>query len=307
MRKKILNNNINPLEEPVTVAGIMEGEVKIPDEVKSFFRIMYTGSDSENDLTIQKEGLVESSAADTVYACSGGKQLTGKHLSLGVTAKAMTGSRRTVTLLNKFGHCATNETLRRIEMGMESTISETSSIVPSHIQKRSDLSTGLAWDNFDINRETPSDADTIHHTYGICYQNIDNNKNAENIMEHTCNAIGTKSVCYMKHIQFPPNRVDVVRETLKRSQAVSRECRQMYTIVTYDLAIAKIAKQIQSEDFPQFDDVYIMFGAFHIILNIFFSVGKIIEGSGGPYVLSEAKIVAPGSINQFPKGKMYNR
>ena len=61
-----------------------------------------------------------------------------------------------------------------------------------------------------------------------------------------------------------------------------------------DLAIAKIAKQIQSEDFPQFDDVYIMFSAFHIILNIFSSVGKIIEGSGDPYVLSEAKIVPPG-------------
>ena len=78
-------------------------------------------------------------------------------------------------------------------------------------------------------------------------------------------------VCYMKHIQLPPNRVDVVRETLKRLQAVSRECRQMYTIVTYDLAIAKIAKQIQSEDFPQFDDAFLMFGAFHIIL-ISFSV-----------------------------------
>ena len=50
-----------------------------------------------------------------------------------------------------------------------------------------------------------------------------------------------------------------------------------------------------------------MFGVFHIILNIFSSVGKIIEGLGGPYVLSEAKIIMPGSINQFMKGKMYNR
>ena len=79
MRKKILNNNINPLEEPVTVAGIMKGEAKIPDEV-----YMYTGSDSENDLTIRKVRLIESSAADTVYAYSGGKQLTGKQLSLGI-------------------------------------------------------------------------------------------------------------------------------------------------------------------------------------------------------------------------------
>lgn len=87
MRKKILNNNINALEEPVTVAGIMEGEVKIPDKVKPFFWIMYTGSDSDNDLTILKEKLIKSSAADTVHACSGGKQLTGKHLTLGVTIR----------------------------------------------------------------------------------------------------------------------------------------------------------------------------------------------------------------------------
>ena len=40
--------------------------------------------------------------------------------------------------------------------------------------------------------ETPSGADTIHHTHGICYQNIDNDKNTENIMENTNNAIGTK-------------------------------------------------------------------------------------------------------------------
>ena len=79
MRKKILNNNINTLEEPVTVAGIMEREVKIPDKVKPFFWIKYTESDSDNDLTILKERLIESSAADTVHACSGGKQLTGKH------------------------------------------------------------------------------------------------------------------------------------------------------------------------------------------------------------------------------------
>ena len=72
-------------------------------------------------------------------------------------------------------------------------------------------------------------------------------------------------VCYTKPIQLPPNRVDVVREKLKRSQTVSRECRQKNTIVTYDLAIAKITKQIQSEDFPQFD-IFIMFGPFHIVL-----------------------------------------
>ena len=49
-----------------------------------------------------------------------------------------------------------------------------------------------------------------------------------------------------------------------------------------------------------------MFGAFHIMLHVFSSTGKLIEGSGGPYAISEAKIVAAGSTNQFLKGKMYN-
>ena len=54
--------------------------------------------------------------------------------------KAMTWNQRTVTLLSKFRHCASKETVRRIEMGMESTISETNSLVLSHFEKGPDLS-----------------------------------------------------------------------------------------------------------------------------------------------------------------------
>ena len=36
-------------------------------------------------------------------------------------------------------------------------------------------------------------------------------------------------VCYMDHIQLPPTRLDVVMETLKRSQAVARECVEQYS------------------------------------------------------------------------------
>ena len=42
-------------------------------------------------------------------------------------------------------------------------------------------------------------------------------------------------------------------------------------------------------------------------MSYFSSPGRIIEGSGGPYVLTEIEPVAPGSLNIFLKGKMYNR
>ena len=57
----------------------------------------------------------------------------------------------------------------------------------------------------------------------------------------------------------------------------------------------------------EFKDVFIMFGAFHIEGRIFSAIGKPIDGSGGPYLLIESGVIAPGSMNRFLKGKMYNR
>ena len=99
-----------------------------------------------------------------------------------------------------------------------------------------------------------------------------------------------------------------MKETLKRSQAVvAKECGDKYAIVTYDLAVAKIAKQIQIQNSPKCDDCFIQFGQFHTILSLLLSISKILEGSGAAYLLSEAKIIAGGSIDKFLRGKSYNR
>ena len=50
----------------------------------------------------------------------------------------------------------------------------------------------------------------------------------------------------MEGISLPPTRLDVVQQTLKTIQEVARECGQQYIVVTYDLAIAKPALQIQA-------------------------------------------------------------
>ena len=52
--------------------------------------------------------------------------------------------------------------------------------------------------------------------------------------------------------------------------------------VTYDLAIAKIAMQIQHEETPKYDGVFIALGSFHIEMAFFKVLGKIIAESGGP-------------------------
>ena len=74
--------------------------------------------------------------------------------------------------MNRYGHYASSATVRRVDMTLQSTLNNSDSFVPDGIESKPNLSTGTAWDNVDINLETQSGADTIHHTYGICYQTI---------------------------------------------------------------------------------------------------------------------------------------
>ena len=86
----------------------------------------------------------------------------------------MTGSKRVVTLEQCNGRCTSNETVRRVEMGLEEGIlfQEDVNYVPDGVLKQPGLCVGMAWDNFDINIETLNGLGTIHHTYGIVYKNI---------------------------------------------------------------------------------------------------------------------------------------
>ena len=97
--------------------------------------------------------------------------LPGKHLALAMGIKSLTGSKSAVTLVNKFGNCASDETIRRLDMELESAADYVEKNAPNEILLDPHLCTGTAWDNFDINIETLSGADTMHHTFGICYQN----------------------------------------------------------------------------------------------------------------------------------------
>ena len=58
-------------------------------------------------------------------------------------------------------------------------------LLPRNIRRDPNSCLGLAWDNFDINLETLSGAGSIHHTYGICYQNNTYNSNQIAMSETT--------------------------------------------------------------------------------------------------------------------------
>ena len=121
LRNEILSLESVPMTEPISFNSIIKGEIRPPESVQNFLKVLYTGSDSST-WSSRISRLIDSSAADAVYAYSGGKPMPGKYLALGLSLKLLTRERPIVPLMNRFVHCVGNETVRRLDISLESNI-----------------------------------------------------------------------------------------------------------------------------------------------------------------------------------------
>ena len=60
---------------------------------------------------------------------------------------------------------------------------------------------------------------------------------------------------------------------MKRAQKIAKECSRITIAVTYDLVIAKSSMQLQAEDSPTYDSLFINMEGSH--MDIFFDLRKI--------------------------------
>ena len=136
LRRDILNLENKVLEEPLGVEDILKGEVEMPDPVKNFYKALCTGDKAEKPISSRKFRFVESSISEAIYSCSGGmgRLLPGKHLSLGFVVKPLTGRKNVVTLMNRYGHYVSSETIPRIDMSLEVTITDKENVVPDGLE-----------------------------------------------------------------------------------------------------------------------------------------------------------------------------
>lgn len=114
-------------------------------------------------------------------------------------------------------------------------------------------------------------------------------------------------VRYLTTINSSPTNKAVVLETMQQSKKVAAECGEDYMQVTYDLAIAKIALQIQSTEKGTFDNLFIHLGSFHIKLGYFKALGKFIDNCGIANIMVDAEMLASGSVSGVIAGKHFNR
>ena len=275
-----------------------------------------------------------------MFAVTCGRKKPAKHLKLGLVMKSMTGSKKVVEMLNRYGHCVSYTTTEEIETELTFSVTTASKISPQDMQLNPSLCTGIAFDNFDRFVETLSGKDTLHDTVGITYQHISSVEERQlddapvpsedspgsceamqpqNRRRRTFEPVGldiepyykkpkivsrdlllledsrrhavpetyhqekvsdlvwmmqfsflpqstpmwvgwnaqqrhdcqpTERIWYLPPINQSPTSTAVVKETMKRAQQLAKECRKSEIAVTYDLAIAKMALEIQVAETP---------------------------------------------------------
>ncbi|XP_067618035.1 uncharacterized protein [Eurosta solidaginis] len=116
-----------------------------------------------------------------------------------------------------------------------------------------------------------------------------------------------QKISYLTTINLSPTNATVVLEIMKHSQKVALECDEEHMQVTFDLAIAKIALQIQASEKPRFDNLFIHVGTFHVMMAFFKAVSKFIDNCGLPTIMVNSELLARGSVNSFISGKHFNR
>lgn len=310
--------------------------------------------------------------------------MPSKHITLGITLKTLTSSKKVLTLISQLGHCISYDIVEALETEASYSSVSRSELCPSNVAFRNDLHIGVAFDNHDRFVETIDGKDTLHDTVGIIYQdvcedverdicpvnvtaghrkrrrtfdaiipdikpffkklkstgkllpvdfngqsdipsNLDEIKmvDAAWLISHFQNILTPmwvgfnakliddsskkQIVSYLPTTNASPTDVAVVVETMKRAIKIADECNQRYIQVTYDLAIAKIALQVQSMQKDEFSCLFIHLGPFHIEMSYLRAVGSFISNCGLTNVMVDSGLLAAGSVGGFLCAQNFNR
>lgn len=115
------------------------------------------------------------------------------------------------------------------------------------------------------------------------------------------------TVDYMPPILAPSTDTATVQHALKISHEATKSINQSYTIVTFDLAVAKKAYSLVWNENLNFENTIVRLGVFHTICSYLGAIGKLMAGSGLAEIVIEAGVCASGSIQKVISGKHYNR
>ena len=116
-----------------------------------------------------------------------------------------------------------------------------------------------------------------------------------------------QKVEHLPLINSSPAFYAIVNEALAIASQIAEKLQQELIIVTYDLAIAIMTMQVQENEKPKFNNIFMNLGAFHMQIAFFKAIGKHINASGLVEILVQAEVLAGDSMNSFLDSKHFNQ
>lgn len=162
---KLPKNNIK-------VKDITKGECDIPQELYSLIETIVQSpyvNENQSSKGEMKRNKISSICSSIILTASNGRIKPSTCLTLGLSAKSLTGSRRIINILNRLGHSISYTLVEEIETELAYACSSENRVLPYDLNPR--IHTHVAFDNYDQYVETASGKDTLHDTVGIAYQN----------------------------------------------------------------------------------------------------------------------------------------
>ena len=131
------------MPQNVTVQDVLAGEVGIPVQLKTFYNCLIGGPNRQDRPTSEKkERRILSLAADAIFCVTNGKSMPSKHVQLGLVIKSVTGSRKTLEILNRMGHCASYHAIEGLETELTYSTLDAQRLLPEGLSQLPNLHTG---------------------------------------------------------------------------------------------------------------------------------------------------------------------
>ena len=147
LRAEILATPQSKIPSPTSIHLLKETSPNISYLLTLFYRTLLCGLQSEGDLPAQvdaTERKIYAMASDAVYNCLSGSTRPWKHLALGLGLCTLTGSKKVITILNRFGHCISYDEVKRLETEIAFTCSSAERNTPAGLLVDPSLATGAS-------------------------------------------------------------------------------------------------------------------------------------------------------------------
>ena len=159
---------------PPTAETLAWKERQPPESVKEFLQNLLNATHHTRGENVQR--YVESFAHDLVHAVSRGHFLTEKHTLLCMGLHSLTGLKKPIEILGRFGHSCNYDQVRLIETAQAEVAQHLRALQnPLPLVPRNGTDSVLTffwWDNFDVKKENAQGS--LHTTHGIAYQEESN-------------------------------------------------------------------------------------------------------------------------------------